>query len=324
MNCFVIMPFSPEFDDVYAVIKSTTEKSISTGRCFRLDETRPAGRITDRLLSELRSATLCIADLTDTKPNVMWETGFAMALNIPTILITQNLSSLPFDIKDMQSIPYSRDRLSATLAGPLGRSIVDTIATSTSKHNANLTIGPSADDFGALLSEVAQLKQMISESVGMWKDHPPPNPASPSTVQQLVGKWINQESGSHSYSRLINGSLVTPYCYGGNESLTGVYHDWRQIGEYWFGRYQWVTTNLNGFTFLKQETLGQLTGAWWDASEEKNGVVSPPKNAGVASTWVKQPNTPTPSWAQHFFDLVEAKGLPAALRVAGKLGRIHR
>jgi hypothetical protein len=61
------MRFAADFEDVYAVIKATVESSVGAkkGRCFRLDESRPAGRITDRLLAELRSATICIADLTD-------------------------------------------------------------------------------------------------------------------------------------------------------------------------------------------------------------------------------------------------------------------
>jgi hypothetical protein len=73
MNCFVIMPFAEEFDDVYGVIKQVVESATGTndGRCFRLDEARPAGRITDRLLGELRSATLCVADITGAKPNVI-------------------------------------------------------------------------------------------------------------------------------------------------------------------------------------------------------------------------------------------------------------
>jgi nucleoside 2-deoxyribosyltransferase len=85
MNCFVIMPFSGDFDDVYSSIKLGVEGALSTsgGRCFRLDESRPAGRITERLLGELQSAAFCVADLTGNKANVMWEVGYAMALAKP-------------------------------------------------------------------------------------------------------------------------------------------------------------------------------------------------------------------------------------------------
>jgi hypothetical protein len=38
MNCFVIMPFADEFDDVYATIKNAFQSALgsSGGRCFRL------------------------------------------------------------------------------------------------------------------------------------------------------------------------------------------------------------------------------------------------------------------------------------------------
>src|SRR5256885_7344918 len=104
------MPFAEEFDDVYVTIKASVVGATSPNecRCFRLDETRPAGRITDRLLQELRTASLCIADLTGNRPNVMWEVGYAMALECPTIILTQSLAELSFDIKDMQSLQYDR------------------------------------------------------------------------------------------------------------------------------------------------------------------------------------------------------------------------
>src|SRR5579859_2708868 len=95
------MPFSEEFDDVYANIKTAVQRAISAreGRCFRLDEARPAGRITERLLKELQSASFCVADLTGNRPNVMWEVGYAMALCKPIIIVTQKIEELPFIYK---------------------------------------------------------------------------------------------------------------------------------------------------------------------------------------------------------------------------------
>src|SRR4051812_9507264 len=107
------MPFAREFDDVYATIKSSVEGALD-GRplnCFRLDEARPAGRITDRLLQEIQTASLCVADLSGSRPNIMWEVGYAMALGKPTIIVTQDEGGLPFDIHDMQSFRYDRSHL---------------------------------------------------------------------------------------------------------------------------------------------------------------------------------------------------------------------
>lgn len=314
MNCFVIMPFAADFDDVYAVIKSTVEgiTKEKRGRCFRLDESRPAGRITDRLLTELRSATICIADLTENKPNVMWEVGFAMALEKPTILVTQDLAALPFDIKDMQSIEYNRNRLSATLGSPLKQSLLDTLGILALDVPA-----PGSTDaatVGTLLSEVAQLKNMVAEAVNAWKSDSLPVPqASPPQLNSLSGHWLNTESGSNVYSRVVRGELVSPYCFGSDTKLTGVYFGWRRTGDYWFARYQWVDSDIAGFTFLRMESLEKMSGAWWSSEQETHGEETPPRNAGVPACWIKQSGTPTPSWAQELFKEVEREGLASWL-----------
>jgi nucleoside 2-deoxyribosyltransferase len=131
MKCFVIMPFAQEFDDVYSVIKLAISSSVPGEHvtCHRLDEIKSAGRISDDLLRELHEATVCIADLTYNKPNVMWEIGYAMALNKPLLLIVQTLNEIPFDIKDMRTISYNRQSLTASLQSPLAQAFRDTLGT---------------------------------------------------------------------------------------------------------------------------------------------------------------------------------------------------
>ncbi len=55
MKCFVIMPFSKEFDDVYSVIRSAvgSAEAPETVEIKRLDEIRAAGTISDDLIREL-------------------------------------------------------------------------------------------------------------------------------------------------------------------------------------------------------------------------------------------------------------------------------
>jgi hypothetical protein len=51
MKCFVIVPFVKPFDDVYDAIKMAVAKAVAgeTLTCWRLDEIRGTGRITDDL-----------------------------------------------------------------------------------------------------------------------------------------------------------------------------------------------------------------------------------------------------------------------------------
>lgn len=312
MNYFVIMPFATEFDDVYEVIKATVEMATADigGRCFRLDESRPAGRITDRLLMELKSATVCIADLTESKPNVMWELGFAMALQKPTIIITQDIAALPFDIKDMQAIEYSRSRLNATLTAPLKRSFLDTLAAAQDQGESSSEAKILTENtMATMLNELSQLKSIVSEIVNSWKTNESKEPGGDRELHPLEGHWINAETGSHIYSRIVHGKLISPYCYEGNNELTGAYFGWRRIGEHWFARYQWIDAVVSGFTFLRMDSLKIMRGAWWSSKEELEDPGAPPKRKGIPATWKKIDGDSEPDWVKEFFLKLEKEGI---------------
>lgn len=127
LKAFVIMPFAPEFDDVYDVIRQSVSALGEDLVATRLDEVRAAGRITDDLLQELEGAALCIADVTGSNPNVMWEVGFAAALHKPTVAISQATTTLPFDIRDVRTLEYDRSKLSASLRSPLTDALQQTL-----------------------------------------------------------------------------------------------------------------------------------------------------------------------------------------------------
>jgi hypothetical protein len=128
VKCFVIMPFAKDFDDVYA----TVQRAVGTVRegqaqCLRLDEVKAAGRITDDLVRELNESAICIADLTGCNPNVMWEVGYAMALRKPVIFISQDVASLPFDLRVMRTIAYHRHSLGDSLEHELAGAFRETL-----------------------------------------------------------------------------------------------------------------------------------------------------------------------------------------------------
>jgi len=79
MKAFVIMPFKNDFNDVYFFIKEAVKNSVPGEKieCFRLDEKKAAGKITDDLINSIETSTFCIADLTGNNPNVMWEGNYS-------------------------------------------------------------------------------------------------------------------------------------------------------------------------------------------------------------------------------------------------------
>jgi hypothetical protein len=327
MNCFVIMPFAPEFDDVYALIKTSVESVTQTlpSKCFRLDENRPAGRITDRLLNELNAADLCIADLTGCSPNVMWEVGYAMALRTPIVIITQSAADLPFDLKDMQSIRYDRGRLGTTLAGPLKRTVIDTLQLQQRIGDLKQPVAQSSQDssklIGELLTQVNDLKAIVSEAVNSWSQHSRPPVDSPGIGENLKpfeGHWLDTESRSHFFARIIDKELIVPYSYGADYELTAVFYGWERMNDYWFARFSWLESPISGFAFLRNTSVDTLDGSWWYDHDVEVIPRVPEVGSGYPLNLVRQPKSTFPAWAEQFLKHVLERGLPPNVRVHGR------
>jgi hypothetical protein len=52
-----------------------------------------------------------VADTTGYNPNVMFELGFADAARKPIVVLNQNVTANPFDIKDWRAIVYDTAKL---------------------------------------------------------------------------------------------------------------------------------------------------------------------------------------------------------------------
>jgi hypothetical protein len=102
---FVAMPFAQEFDDVYQFGIYSTARRLGFV-CERVDESYYAGNIVDRIREGIRNADFVIADLTDERPNVYLEVGFAWGLGRPVILIARDGQRLHFDLSHHKCIFY--------------------------------------------------------------------------------------------------------------------------------------------------------------------------------------------------------------------------
>jgi hypothetical protein len=59
----------------------------------------------------IRSAAMCLADITTDNPNVWYERGFAFAANRPVVMVcsTERIGKYPFDIQHRAIIPYKTE-----------------------------------------------------------------------------------------------------------------------------------------------------------------------------------------------------------------------
>jgi hypothetical protein len=101
---FVIMPFADAFEPIY---RRLIAPAFDGYEVLRADSRLDQQNILRNIVEGIAGADLVVADVTATNANVMYELGAAHALGKPTIMITQDIGSLPFDIRSYQAHGYS-------------------------------------------------------------------------------------------------------------------------------------------------------------------------------------------------------------------------
>jgi hypothetical protein len=100
----VMMPFSREFDAVYASIQSACQ---SVGlRCERADDLWEESTIIQDVFNLIFRSAVVVVDLSGRNSNVLYETGIAHTLGRPVVPISQNTGALPFDLAHHRTLHY--------------------------------------------------------------------------------------------------------------------------------------------------------------------------------------------------------------------------
>ena len=98
---FIAMPIDPDNKDLEDVLDSIKEACRRCGvNAERVDEPPSNERITDRILESIRRAEFVIVDLTNSKPNVFYEAGYAQGQGKTPIYVARAGTPLEFDLKD--------------------------------------------------------------------------------------------------------------------------------------------------------------------------------------------------------------------------------
>lgn len=120
---FVAMPMDstdPQLVDVLDAIKEACDRC--GVRAERVDDPESNERITDRILESIRRAEYVIVDLTNAKPNVYYEAGYAQGRGKTPIYVARSGTILEFDLKDYPVIFFEnmkglKDKLESRLRG---------------------------------------------------------------------------------------------------------------------------------------------------------------------------------------------------------------
>lgn len=107
---FVAMPFKDEFKDVYekGIQAATCEIGM---KCIRVDEQVFTGPIMDKINDNIVKASVIITELTEYNPNVFYELGLAHGYNKKVIMLTQDISKIPFDLRHLRIVAYEKSVL---------------------------------------------------------------------------------------------------------------------------------------------------------------------------------------------------------------------
>ena len=100
----VMMPFDASFTPVYESLRATVAR---VGlRCRRADEIWENPSIIQDIVSLIDKSRVVVCDCTGRNPNVFYEIGIAHTLGREVILITQNASDIPFDLRHLRYVAY--------------------------------------------------------------------------------------------------------------------------------------------------------------------------------------------------------------------------
>jgi len=163
-------PFDKRYDDTLSPAITAAELEP-----YRVDRDDGVAIPIESLHEEIRSATLCLADISTQNPNVMYELGFAIASGKDVVLICSNQRSepFPFDIQHRGIIQYASD--SASDFERLKNDIVHRITAILKKQAATHEIAsasPVKSTHGLQPHEVTALAFVMMNAAGVGSGVP--------------------------------------------------------------------------------------------------------------------------------------------------------
>ena len=106
LRAFVIMPFDEEFDGIYTdlILPAFEDEDFEV---IRADNIEDQQNIMKGIVIGIEEADIIVADVTALNPNVLYELGLSHGRLRPTVIITQGLKEIPYDLRGYRVIPYS-------------------------------------------------------------------------------------------------------------------------------------------------------------------------------------------------------------------------
>lgn len=102
------MPFAKTYDDTFEV--GIQGACLKLGyKAIRVDHQNFVGDIVSEIKKLIKKSVAIIGDLSDSRPNVLYEIGFAHASKRKVVQIcSTSMDNIPFDVRNNRTIPYEK------------------------------------------------------------------------------------------------------------------------------------------------------------------------------------------------------------------------
>jgi hypothetical protein len=260
-TCFVIQPFDSakfdrRFDEVY-------RPSIEAAglEAYRVDRDPKAEILIDAIESGIRSAAICLADITLDNPNVWYELGFAFASGRPVVMVCSSertTRSFPFDIQHRPIITYTPE--SPSDFDVLRKAIKERIAALLVKKEMLRQLQES--DQVATTAGLSQKELIVLAIVAGDSGLPGELPSLRSLKSDAEGSGLTPIGFSLAFRGLSSKGLV--------EVAQG---HWEQGEEYEGARvsdkgWSWIEANESLFVLIKPSKMAKKGGKFDDFEDD--------------------------------------------------------
>jgi nucleoside 2-deoxyribosyltransferase len=263
----------------------------------RADEMNHTSLISRRVMEEILTSDLVIADLTGSNPNVYYELAVRHYTGKPVVQILESSEQLPFDVSDLNtirldhtdldSVHEAKERLAQFILStddaskcynPVSAALESLDIRLNDRREGTMTL---AETFQGMATQIiAELQASKRERELLWKklfDAPPQAQGPQSAVDiDLSGAW---DTNIGAAKLIQDGDIITgKYQYKG-QGWVGELNG-QLIGRRVVFEFQWTTRPISGVGFFDY-THGQLEGFWYYIEEAEYRLKELLKNPGL-------------------------------------------
>ncbi|GAH73684.1 unnamed protein product, partial [marine sediment metagenome] len=172
--CFIISPIGSKDEGTWSrwdKVRRHLIEEVAAKKGYnviRADDISKPGIITSQIIEHLLSSELVIADLSTKNTNVFYELAIRDAARLPVILIGDDTSEIPFDVRQQRMIKYSLDPDELDEARKKLAEYIDSVEDESHKVDSPVTdaiIKPS-DEISATIEDYLKLILVKLSNIG--------------------------------------------------------------------------------------------------------------------------------------------------------------